>query len=650
MCMRRAPIFIMKINKFKIHLGLLFIIAVILPSFLLSGIAIRTIAREEAFLEKRLEESLQAETNHVAAVIRTELNQILLELDNVSLRVQSQDSPATQASLFKKQTKLAQIPFFISSQREILWPSSRHIKSYAEHFFLEWVTDFFMDRETTPVYQNIALAYKDKILEDAPDLNTLEHNNEKDNTRQQSRNKTNAFSKFSRGQQQLAKNIGDQYAPAYLSQNEPIRQQVYQTAKQSGQQVMKRQVSPSKSISFKQSLITEEQTDSMFIADQLNFSEVIKDSPNGLIPFIVKEKLNLLFWRKNPDRSIVGCLLDQDIVISRFIKILPPIYSDVRILTVLDENVKPIIKADTNKTRDWKRPFVAAEISELLPRWEVVALLTEPDQISLKAQTTGLYLWILIFILLFSIIGGGSMVLRSLNSEIRLAQQKTTFAANVSHELKTPLTSIRMFTEMLLDRRQPDEKKQQQYLRIMLSETERLTRLINNVLDFSSTGKRKKTYQLKEINIVELCRSILDAQQMRLEFHGFEVTFSSVADDIRTQGDEEALKQVVLNLLSNAEKYSDEIKNIVISITTKDQFVCINIKDRGIGIAHQHARLIFDEFYRVDDSLTTKKRGTGLGLTIAQRIVGQHNGQIIYMPHQGGGSVFQIQLPIIREE
>ena len=112
------------------------------------------------------------------------------------------------------------------------------------------------------------------------------------------------------------------------------------------------------------------------------------------------------------------------------------------------------------------------------------------------------------------------------------------------------------------------------------------------------------------------------------------------------EGDEESLKQAVLNLLSNAEKYSGENQQIEVEITHTENSALINLKDRGIGIPVQLAKKIFKEFFRVDETLTSKVRGSGLGLTIAQQIVQHHGGDILYYPRDGGGSVFQIKLPL----
>jgi signal transduction histidine kinase len=179
----------------------------------------------------------------------------------------------------------------------------------------------------------------------------------------------------------------------------------------------------------------------------------------------------------------------------------------------------------------------------------------------------------------------------------------------------------------------------------MVSETDRLTRLINNVLDFSKMEKGKRDYKIKRLDAAFLVEDMVESQRIRLEHNGFSVNCNNDMGQMWIDGDEEALKQAVLNLLSNAEKYSPADRSIDVEVTGTEDRVLINIKDRGIGISPAEAKKIFREFYRADESLTSKVRGSGLGLTISQRIIQDHGGDIRYIPREGGGSIFQLSLP-----
>jgi signal transduction histidine kinase len=184
----------------------------------------------------------------------------------------------------------------------------------------------------------------------------------------------------------------------------------------------------------------------------------------------------------------------------------------------------------------------------------------------------------------------------------------------------------------------------------MTAETERLTRLINNVLDFSRTEQGKKRYTMKTCNIVALSESVVESQRARLENNGFGVLFNSEDEQLFVHADEEALKQALVNLLSNAEKYSDDRKEIEVAVGRRDDSAVVSVSDRGVGIPPGEAEKIFSEFYRADDRLTSRVKGAGLGLTIARRIVRDHDGDIRCVTRDGGGSTFRIILPVIEEQ
>jgi len=327
------------------------------------------------------------------------------------------------------------------------------------------------------------------------------------------------------------------------------------------------------------------------------------------------------------------------------------VYTAVRILTLVDEQGRPLAAPEETEARDYRRPFVARELSALLPLWEAAAYLTDPLLVSSRAGRITKILWVLISLLFVSILIGGTVVLRTVRAEVVLSRQKTTFVANVSHELKTPLTSIRMFAEMLLEGRQRSENKKQEYLSLMVSESERLTRLINNVLDFSRMEQGGKHYSMERLDLVVLCTELLESQRPRYEQSGFQLELrtrcskDNVSGQVWVQADPESLKQSVLNLLSNAEKYSGKRKVIEVEIHQVESWACVDVMDRGKGVPPSQAKRIFEEFYRGDDSLTAKVRGSGLGLSITRRILGDHGGDVLYLPREGGGSIFRIQLP-----
>gem|GEM_PF-316721 len=759
------------------YLGILFMIVVIAPAVVLSLLAIRAIGREEAYIEKQLEGTLSAEVTHVSSVVSAEIGQMQAELASYA-PVPEQGAPQAALEQWKRSSRLVGIPFILSPEHEILWPRPLTISAAdtpdadKEAAFLETQRPFLSDEEKTLVYENIAVAYQNEILE-AEDYNeskareggagAVPHGQyeregsagpgetpptpEADDRQQvaypmtavrgeipqqekkaretqvpvaeeragekpgverhgvepqglaRSRMRTEALKDMTGGAlpgQQSRK----QTAITTFEQSEPVRKKVYDKAEIDGQEIAFRNVqladrgeaaqqgalegeggiltySPDETEEHEEESageppgavapagekpatretggIRRESEDlgrirSIFISQPLSFSEIVADAKRGIIPRTVDGRLQHLYWQRLHDGNILGCLVNAGELRDRIIGALPDIYSPVRILTVLDESGTPLVLPEGIEERNWRMPFVAEEISELLPRWEAVAYLTEPDAISSRAQFTTTVMWTLILILFVSIVAGSVLVLRSAAAEVRLAQQRTTFVANVSHELKTPLTSIRMFAEMLRDGRQPDPERQKHYLDIMTAEAERLTRLINNVLDFSRMERGEKHYNMGSCDLVSLSMGVTESQRARLENNGFEVVFTARGGQLTAVADEEAVKQALVNLLSNAEKYSARRKKIEVEIGREGYSAVISVKDRGVGIKPGEAGKVFNEFYRTDDTLTSKVKGAGLGLTIARRIIRDHNGDVRYRQRDGGGSVFEIVLPLEKDE
>ena len=620
----------MRVYDLKPHLGLFFILAVLLPSVILAMIGARAINREELYIARRYEAAISAEVRHAASLVSSELNKIG---DDLSRSAPEYGDMAAKLRSWPSVQPLARIPFLLSNQNEVLWPTGN---TPEEKEFLFWNMDFFANKAKVPDYQNIAQVYQEKIV--SPPQKT------------QSQRTYAADQEFSVSSASQDSSYDRQMAQSRFDQYEPVREQVYAEAKKEGQRVetrnvLGRQALNEGSAKMAKGIAAQEDNRSLYISKRRKFKEITGANTQGIIPRFVDDKLSLIFWKKISGEKVVGCVLSMTQLRQRIIGVLPDIYSKVRLLTVLDQNGRPLISPLEDTKRDWRRPFASREVSELLPRWEVAAYLNDPAVISSQANFMSALLWGLIFILFASITIGGILILRAVNHEMALARQKTTFAANVSHELKTPLTSIRMFAEMLKEKRQADVQKQEQYLDHMVSETQRLTNLINNVLDFSRIGQGRKLYNMKSLDLAALCREVAENQRVGLESVGFKLELKVPGLPLMVKADSEALKQVLINLLSNAQKYYGEKKDIEVEAAADGAWACVSVKDRGIGVPVKHAKNIFKEFFRVDDALTSRVKGTGLGLTIARMIARDHGGDVVYMDREGGGSVFQLRLP-----
>jgi signal transduction histidine kinase len=241
--------------------------------------------------------------------------------------------------------------------------------------------------------------------------------------------------------------------------------------------------------------------------------------------------------------------------------------------------------------------------------------------------------------------GGIALTYRNVSKEMALARLKSDFVSNVSHELRTPLSLIRLYAETLEMGRLTSPEKYQEYYCIIRKESERLTALINNILDFSRIEAGRKEYDFRETDMSELVHTTLDSYRYQLEQSGFQ--FEEKIDDVPPMCvDREAMARSLLNLVNNALKYSQDRKYIGVNLYRDNGSVKLEVVDQGIGIPHQEQQKIFEKFYRVGDPLVHNTKGSGLGLSLVRHIVRAHGGDVAVDSAPGQGSKFTIVLPV----
>ncbi len=241
--------------------------------------------------------------------------------------------------------------------------------------------------------------------------------------------------------------------------------------------------------------------------------------------------------------------------------------------------------------------------------------------------------------------GGIILTYRNVTKEMALARLKSDFVSNVSHELRTPLSLIRLYAETLEMGRLTSPQKYQEYYQIIRKESERLTALINNILDFSRIEAGRKEYDFRQTDMRELVRNTLDSYRYQIEQSGF--TFEEKITDVpMLRVDREAMARSLLNLVNNALKYSQDQKFIGVSLYRQNGSVNLEVVDHGIGIPEPEQQKIFEKFYRVGDPLVHNTKGSGLGLSLVRHIVQAHGGQVSVDSVPGQGSKFTISLPV----
>jgi signal transduction histidine kinase len=256
------------------------------------------------------------------------------------------------------------------------------------------------------------------------------------------------------------------------------------------------------------------------------------------------------------------------------------------------------------------------------------------------------YYLLALFLILGITLFGAYILWRDVRREVQMAELRSQFVSSVSHELKTPLTAIRMFAETLQLGRSKDKKVQHEYLDTIVNESQRLTRLLNNVLDFSKIEQGKRIYRPERASLYEIIHSAARAMEYPLNQQGFKLEVQTEDGLPEVQVDRDAIEQALLNLLHNAMKYSGNSRNIELRLHKENKNAVIHVIDRGIGIDPQEQDRIFEKFYRISSSENERIVGTGLGLALVNHIIKEHGGQIKVESTLGEGSIFSIYLPL----
>jgi signal transduction histidine kinase len=255
---------------------------------------------------------------------------------------------------------------------------------------------------------------------------------------------------------------------------------------------------------------------------------------------------------------------------------------------------------------------------------------------------------LLVAALCASTLGAGTLLLLQARRDAREAARKTTFVSNVSHELRTPLTTIRMYAEMLAEGRVADVDKRGRYLATITAETQRLSRLVDNVLDFSRLEQGRKKYRREPVDVAEVVASVLEAQGPRLREAQMVVEWEPPVEPVTVETDRDALGQVLLNLVDNALKYAASGKLLRLSLTAAAGRARLRVEDRGPGIPARDRERVFKAFQRLDESLTAATPGSGLGLSICRGLLTDLGGEIELVPGEKSGCCFVITLPFVK--
>ena len=350
------------------------------------------------------------------------------------------------------------------------------------------------------------------------------------------------------------------------------------------------------------------------------------------------DRLSFVGWRTATDGSIIGAELETVAFLAEFPSVLSDAAGDGFVLEVRDGSGEALFK--TGEVPEKKAPDAVFALSSVLPHRTLAVWRTRPqgpEVEGLGALAATVAVGAMLFLLFAA---GAIMLVLDARRERRESEKKTSFVANVSHELKTPLTSIRLCAEMLSEGRAKDDAAKERYLGVIAKESERLARLVDNVLDFGRLEQNRRKYDMADADLREVVRDAAESQRSRVEAAGMELSVEVASEPVVRRIDRDAVSQIVVNLVDNAVKYAAEGRRIDVKVDADGAVV---VADRGPGVPKRDRERVFDRFYRCDDSLAAKSSGSGLGLSIARRLAEGMGGSLACGAREGGGAEFRLE-------
>jgi len=366
----------------------------------------------------------------------------------------------------------------------------------------------------------------------------------------------------------------------------------------------------------------------------------------GWTPWLADGRLHLIGWIERPSEGEVrGVEIELAALIARLAATLPAETAAGEGYALSDDRGR-ILHQVGSVPRAGAPAVTLPLFSDALPGWEVLAFLEAPA--SPDGAGSGFFFAgsLLTGLLVVAILCGGALLVGQARRSEAEAAQKTSFVANVSHEFKTPLTTIRLYAELLEQDRVADAARRREYLQTIGRETQRLARLVGNALDFSRLEQGRKKYERIALDARAELAQLLDTHAPRLAEAGLALRRELPEAPLPLTTDRDAFAQVLLNLLDNAAKYAAAGEEVTVALAPRaGGGAVVRVADRGPGVPGDHRDRIFEKFHRVDDTLTAEQGGAGLGLSIARQLARGLGGDLRHEPRAGGGAVFVFDLP-----
>jgi len=659
------------------RLSIIFILAIVLSGSVLTYFSINNISNQKELTEKRIIEEQRELYTRFSAALQNKLNTIIAGLGN-----EDDQTGLIKDSLIKRALEFDFIiqPFILTNNGQFVYPNFEGIpervivQSFTERFntsFQEGEKTEFAKKDYPEAKQHYlsCLKYSTGNSDSAKALNALGRialklNDDENASARYSSIVLNYFS--------VSDENGYPYVYYALTQllkipvtdnSEKLVPVIESSLEQMNSGLIPLNYSTEELISLvaewiKGNALTSPEKLSHIngLIESLNQQlQLINIYGNELIEMLEKSNWDDYFTAGN-DFKIVNSSSGED---NRFFLINPNSKDPAGFLLNRNHLFDTLVKADLQEGFDFdyiinfpdgyftnnegQNLIYSSQLNPYFPGQMIRIRLGDEDLISDLVRRRSWIYGIASVLLLVAMVLGVALILRDIAREKHLARLRSDFISNVTHELKTPLTSIRMYAESIMMGRIKSATGQKDYLSVVVNESERLKRMINNILEFSKMEKQKQEYHPVETRLSDILLKAINDMRYWLEEKGFKLK-TEIDRDITLEVDPDKFHQVYTNLLSNAIKYSGDSRKITIRLFRNSDTVITEVEDEGIGIAKENLTKIFEEFYRVERQESGEITGTGLGLTVAREIVEAHNGKILVDSEIGKGSRFSVIL------
>ncbi len=618
----------------KPKLLFIFLLIALLPVIILAWMGMRLVNAERSDLERGLEKIYLGKLKDHDATIKKVIDSRKRELIKISANVRdSSRLPEVLRTLTEKTTSVSHF-FVLDDKGTLIFPTETIPLSTDEKLFLQrtrkiWegklipVPNGKQQRTEAGGLKPEARSQRSEIGDQMAMDNNLPNQGDQDKL-----TNGNVLNQSEEVQQQIIRN-----APSFQQ-----KQQIFQSGNDDRQQmqtVQQADVNTSDTIPFTNGVNNE--------------GRLIPDS--GWIGWFWESGIHLIYWIRLEDGRIFGAELDRADLIADIIAELPetdPFRKDVvsERIVLVDDSDKAVYQWGIFEPEKAAEPVAIYPLSFPLNTWRLKFYPGNSADAANFAKSSILNLIIMLTVLGTVFIFLAIYFYRENSREMREAAIKVSFVNRVSHELKTPLTNIRMYAELLNSQLEDAGAKEKKQLAVITGESERLSRLITNVLTFSKEQNGKLPIRRKEGIIDDIVKNTVDRLAPVLEQAGIELSTELNAGK-SVNVDSDILEQILVNLLSNIEKYASSGKSANIATKQDGNIVYITVSDNGPGISAKFADSIFQPFYRIDNKLSEGTSGTGIGLNIARELARKHGGDIKLLPSEKG-AVFEVSLDVAK--